>query len=130
MLYFFVGVTSSRWSVLQFFDYESHTASLVNFVLIIVADKDFDVVFDTQGLSSVVFARLQGDRSWRRLRKLERQREGIFAQLLNQALLHRCHFHLVISHRVDLLLANDQLLAELQAHRLVLFSIIYIYFFY
>ena len=94
--------------------------------LVLLAFRDVDThgVLDTEGLALIVVTGLQGDRARGIGRELEDEGMGVGAELAQQPVLDRRVLLLLLLQRHDLLPTEDQLLAELDAHDLVLLSAI------
>lgn len=95
-------------------------------VLGAVRHEGLDAVLDAEGLAGLVLAGLQGDGAGRRGRELEGEGVRVRAELLEQLVLHgRQLLPVVVVRRWhDLLPRQDDLLAELDAHHLVLLATI------
>ena len=96
-------------------------------VLRVFAHEGLDRVLDAERLAGVVLAGLQGDGAGRGGRELEGERVRVGPQLLDEFVLHGRQLLLVVAvarGRHDLLAGQHDLLAELDAHHLVLLAAI------
>jgi hypothetical protein len=97
---------------------------LVGAIAFVFASEDLDVVVDSAGFALIFGARLQGDGAGGRSWQLEGEGEGVGAQFLQQALLQLGRVGLALDLGVDLLGAQVEILLEVEAHDLVLFTTI------
>jgi len=97
---------------------------LIGAIAFIFASKDLDVVVDSAGFTLIFGARLQGDGARGRCWQLEGEGEGVGAQFLQQAILQLGVVGLALGLGVDLLGAQVEILLEVEAHDLILFTTI------
>lgn len=110
-------------SELDLLDGQSEGRALVGPVVGVVSNVGLDAVLDTQRLAVVVVTGLQGDRAGRVLGESEGEWEGVRSQLLHETVLNGGQLALLVGGH-ELLLGQDHLLAELNAHDLIFLSTI------
>lgn len=106
-------------SELDLLDGQGQGGTLVGLVVGVVTNVGLDAVLDTQRLAVVIVTGLQGDRARGVLGEVEGEWEGVGSQLLHEAVLDGRQLALLVDDGDDLLLEQDHLLAELNAHDLI-----------